>query len=72
VLGLSATYIALPIDLIPDFVPGIGLLDDALVAGAAARYVLRRAGRERVERHWPGSDAGLRALLTVTGTVKAS
>ena len=63
VLGLTAVYLALPVDLIPDFVPGIGLLDDALIAGAAARYVVRRAGRERVEQHWPGSAAGLRVVL---------
>ena len=63
VIGLTASYIALPVDLIPDFVPGIGLLDDAFVVGAAARFVVRRAGRERVEQHWPGTEAGLRAIL---------
>jgi uncharacterized membrane protein YkvA (DUF1232 family) len=65
VLGLTAVYLALPVDLIPDFVPGIGLVDDALVAGLAARYVARKAGAERIERHWPGSQAGLRAILAV-------
>jgi uncharacterized membrane protein YkvA (DUF1232 family) len=67
VLGASALYLALPVDLIPDFVPGLGLLDDALVAGAAARYVVRKAGRERVERHWQGSAAGLRVILALVG-----
>jgi uncharacterized membrane protein YkvA (DUF1232 family) len=65
VLGLTAVYLALPVDLIPDFVPGIGLLDDALVAGVAARYVAHKAGPERIERHWPGSEAGLRTILAV-------
>jgi uncharacterized membrane protein YkvA (DUF1232 family) len=67
VIGLTAGYVALPVDLIPDFVPGIGLLDDAFVVGAAARFVVRRAGRERVEQHWPGSDAGLRTILALAG-----
>ena len=63
VLGATAVYLVLPIDLIPDFVPGLGLLDDAVLAGLATRYVIRRAGRERVEQHWPGSEAGLRTIL---------
>jgi uncharacterized membrane protein YkvA (DUF1232 family) len=67
VLGATAVYLVLPIDLIPDFVPGLGLLDDAVLAGLATRYVIRRAGRERVEQHWQGSEAGLRTILALAG-----
>jgi uncharacterized membrane protein YkvA (DUF1232 family) len=67
VLGVTAVYLVLPIDLIPDFVPGLGLLDDAVLAGLATRYVIRRAGRERVEQHWQGSEAGLRTILALAG-----
>jgi uncharacterized membrane protein YkvA (DUF1232 family) len=67
VLGATAVYLVLPVDLIPDFIPGLGLIDDAVLAGLATRYVIRRAGRERVEQHWQGSDAGLRTILALAG-----
>jgi uncharacterized membrane protein YkvA (DUF1232 family) len=57
-------YLALPFDLIPDFIPVLGQLDDALIVALAIRYVARSAGRELVEELWPGSEGGLRALLT--------
>jgi uncharacterized membrane protein YkvA (DUF1232 family) len=61
VLGLVVGYLVSPIDLIPDFVPGLGLLDDALVAAIA--YLRRAVGRELVAELWPGGDDGRNALL---------
>ena len=55
-------YPALPIDLVPDLIPGIGYLDDVVMVAAVLRAVVRRAGPEAVRRHWPGTDAGLSAL----------
>jgi uncharacterized membrane protein YkvA (DUF1232 family) len=62
-LLLAVPYLASPIDLIPDFVPVVGQLDDALLIVALAAYVVRVADREVVEELWPGTEAGLRALL---------
>ena len=62
-LWLVVPYLALPFDLIPDFIPVLGQLDDALVVVAAVGYVVRAAGRDVVEELWPGSNAGLRILL---------
>ena len=62
-LVLAIPYLASPIDLIPDFVPVIGHLDDAILVAALAAYVVRAAGREVVEELWPGTGAGLRTLL---------
>jgi uncharacterized membrane protein YkvA (DUF1232 family) len=59
-------YLASPIDLIPDFLPGIGQLDDALLVAVALRYVVRQAGRDVVTELWPGSPAGLRVVLAAT------
>ena len=61
-LGLVA-YLAMPIDLLPDFIPVAGQLDDVFVAALALRYVLRSGGPELVRRHWPGPDQSLEAVM---------
>jgi uncharacterized membrane protein YkvA (DUF1232 family) len=53
----------MPFDLIPDFVPVLGQLDDALFVAMVLAYVVRRAGREVVAELWPGSETGLAAVL---------
>ena len=58
-----AGYLALPVDLIPDFLPGIGHVDDALVVAFALRALLRGAGRDVVAERWPGSREGLALVL---------
>ena len=62
-LAFAVPYLASPIDLIPDFIPVLGQLDDALVVIAVLGYVARRAGRDVVAELWPGSEAGLRVVL---------
>ena len=64
-LALVVPYLALPFDLIPDFIPVIGQLDDALLVAAAVGYVARTAGRGLIEELWPGSPRGLRAVLAL-------
>ena len=66
-LGLMLAYLASPFDLIPDFVPVVGYADDALVVAVALRSVLRRAGPQALERHWPGTPDGLLALRRLAG-----
>jgi uncharacterized membrane protein YkvA (DUF1232 family) len=66
-LWLLLAYLASPIDLIPDLVPVLGHLDDAIVAVIALRAVVRRAGPEAIRRHWPGSPDGLAALARAAG-----
>jgi uncharacterized membrane protein YkvA (DUF1232 family) len=61
-LFLLLGYLAIPIDLVPDFIPVLGYADDAIVIGIVLRSVIRRAGPDIVRRHWPGSNDGL-ALL---------
>jgi uncharacterized membrane protein YkvA (DUF1232 family) len=62
-LALVVPYLASPVDLIPDFIPVLGQLDDALLVAVVFRYVARTAGRELIEQHWPGSERGLRLVL---------
>jgi len=66
-LGLLLVYLASPIDLIPDFVPVLGYADDAIIATAVLRSVVRRAGLDAVRARWPGSDDGFAALRRLTG-----
>jgi uncharacterized membrane protein YkvA (DUF1232 family) len=61
-LWLLMAYLAMPIDLVPDFVPVLGHADDAIVVALVLRSVVRRAGTAAVERHWPGTPEGLAAL----------
>jgi uncharacterized membrane protein YkvA (DUF1232 family) len=61
-LWLLLAYLAVPIDLVPDFVPVLGHADDAIVVALVLRSVVRRAGAAAVERHWPGTPEGLAAL----------
>jgi uncharacterized membrane protein YkvA (DUF1232 family) len=62
-LGAAAAYLASPIDLIPDFIPVLGQLDDALLLALVLRLVVRRAGSALVREHWPGSEGSLNAIL---------
>jgi uncharacterized membrane protein YkvA (DUF1232 family) len=66
-LWLLLAYLAIPIDLVPDFVPVLGYADDAIIVSLVLRSVVRRAGAPVVRRHWPGTDHGLAALGRLTG-----
>lgn len=61
-IWLLLAYLAMPFDLIPDFIPVIGYADDAVIAVLVLRSVVRRAGPDAIRRHWPGTPDGLRAL----------
>lgn len=70
-LWLLVPYLAMPLDLIPDFIPVIGLLDDAALVVLALRGVISAAGPEVVRAHWPGPDSSLRVVLRLGGAAGA-
>jgi uncharacterized membrane protein YkvA (DUF1232 family) len=66
-LGLLVGYLALPFDLVPDFIPVAGQLDDAVVVALALRALLRGSGAALVREHWPGPESSLAVLLRLIG-----
>lgn len=62
-LGLAVAWIASPIDLIPEFIPIAGPLDDAIVTALVLRHLLRRTDRDLLFEHWRGDPATLEAIV---------
>ncbi len=71
VLAALLPYLALPFDLVPDFIPVAGYLDDAIIVCFVLRRVLRGGERELIEEHWPGPRASLALVLRLAGYEKA-
>jgi uncharacterized membrane protein YkvA (DUF1232 family) len=66
-LGALVGYLALPFDLVPDFIPIAGHIDDALVVVLALRAVLRGSGSALLREHWPGPESSLALVLRFVG-----
>jgi uncharacterized membrane protein YkvA (DUF1232 family) len=58
-------YLALPFDLVPDFIPVAGQLDDVLVVAFVLRRFLRSGGEPLVREHWPGPERSLQLVLRI-------
>ena len=62
-VGFAALWVLSPIDLIPEFLPVIGPLDDVVVVALALRYAARRVPREVLFEAWPAEPRLLERLL---------
>ena len=60
-------YLALPFDVVPDFIPVAGQFDDAIVVALTLRAILRRGEPGMIEEHWPGPRASLALILRLAG-----
>lgn len=59
---IALAWLLSPVDLIPEFLPVIGPADDIIVVTILLRSMIRHAGPEAVQRHWPGTPQGLAVL----------
>jgi uncharacterized membrane protein YkvA (DUF1232 family) len=66
-LGFAIAWFVWPIDLVPEFIPVLGPLDDVVVAALVLRHVLRKAGSDVIAELWSGDQATLGILLRVAG-----
>jgi uncharacterized membrane protein YkvA (DUF1232 family) len=64
-LVMLGAYLVSPIDLIPDFLPGIGQLDDLILAAFALDQILNRVPEELVKEHWEGDEDVLEVVRDV-------
>ena len=65
VLLVTVAYLASPIDVIPDMVPGVGQLDDIIIVAFALDHLLNRIPEELVKEHWEGDEDVLAVVRQV-------
>ncbi|MCA1699140.1 MAG: DUF1232 domain-containing protein [Actinobacteria bacterium] len=71
-LVVLVAYLVMPFDLISDFIPVAGILDDAILVGVVLRIVLRGSGGALITEHWPGSAQSRSAVLRFAGAAPAN
>src|SRR5665811_578529 len=64
-LALTAAYLSLPFDLVPDFIPVVGQLDDAIIVALVLRSLLRGGDQQLLREHWPGPESSLELILRI-------
>ena len=66
-IGAVVVYVISPVDLIPDFVIGIGRLDDVVLVSLAIDHLMSGADEAIVREHWDGTEDGLDLIRSAFG-----
>jgi uncharacterized membrane protein YkvA (DUF1232 family) len=66
-VGAALVWVLSPIDLVPEFIPVLGPLDDVIVVGLVLRHLIKRAGVQVVHEHWRGDPRVLHTALRLAG-----
>ena len=66
-VAIAALWVMSPVDLIPEFLPVIGPLDDVVVVALALRYAAKRVARHVLEEAWPAELRLLERLVPPDG-----
>ncbi len=69
ILGVTAVFLASPVDLIPDFIPVLGYLDDIVLVAIVLDGLLNYVDRRILLQHWPGDPASLDRLGRIAARV---
>ncbi len=65
VVLMTAGYLVSPVDIIPDFVPRVGRLDDIVLVAFALDHILNRVPADVVREHWDGDDDVLEVIKSI-------
>jgi uncharacterized membrane protein YkvA (DUF1232 family) len=65
-------YLALPFDLVPDFIPVAGQLDDAIIVALVLRSLVRSGGEDLIRELWPGPEQSLALILRFAGAPRGA
>ncbi len=64
-LFILAGYLASPVEIIPDFIPGVGQLDDIAIIAFALDQMLNRIPEDIVREHWEGDEDILQVVKEI-------
>jgi uncharacterized membrane protein YkvA (DUF1232 family) len=70
-VGVAIVWLVSPIDLVPEFIPVLGPLDDVVVVALVLRHLVKRAGPEVIQDHWRGDPRMLRTVTRLAGLGRA-
>jgi uncharacterized membrane protein YkvA (DUF1232 family) len=60
-------YLAMPLDLVPDVLPVVGQLDDAVLVALVLRWLFKKGEQDLVREHWPGPPSSLAVVRKLAG-----